>query len=229
MRIAVIFRGNLRDCDRNEEKFNLVIKSIFKAFDTKNIDFYMHLWGDENEKNIYQNVVKFEKILIEKNKNYYNKIDKIVKKHNTNYYNQVSSALSISKVCELVQGNSSIKYDFIFITRPDLAFTEKILISNISDDTIYFNEHGDCIKSGDYCFLLSQNNLNLFKNIFSYLRDSENIAQTHVWIYDYLNNYCKKNIELLNIRVGKNCEIFKHIENFPYPDIKIKILNFINN
>ena len=74
MKIATIFRGNLRDEDRSIEKFELVINSIYKLFNTENIDFYMHLWGLEEEQIIYENSVKFKKIIIEKNQTYHNEI-----------------------------------------------------------------------------------------------------------------------------------------------------------
>jgi len=235
MKIATIFRGNLRNEDRSIEKFELVIKSIYKLFNTENIDFYMHLWGFEEEQIIYENSVKFKKIVVEENQNYYNEISIISENHGFHHrheldcFNQTSVSLSIKKACELFyENNSEDDYDVIFITRPDLPFSEKLLNFDISDDVIYINEHGPNIDAGDYCFLFSQNNLKLFYNMFDYLKTTNTTPHIHKWIYEYLRNHCNKNIKLSNISVGINCEIFKHLENFPYPEIKTNILNFIN-
>lgn len=224
MKIAVIFRGDLRSIDRTKEKFKLVIDSIHRAFENNDIDFYMHLWGDSNEKSIYESCTDFKKIIIEDNSKYNKKIGSI---NDTNILltRQISCSLSLNLICEEFI-NKNIEYDYIFITRPDLPFTEKIEIPDISDNLIYINEHGNNIDAGDYCFLLTKNNINIFKDAFYYLEKGF-LPNPHYWIYNYLNSFCKKDIKLLNVSVGKNCEIFKHLENFPYPGIIENLINFV--
>ena len=67
MKIACLFRGNLRQNDRTKDKFNEVIKSIYKLFDSKDIDFFMHLWGDESEYETYKDHFKKDNLLVSAN------------------------------------------------------------------------------------------------------------------------------------------------------------------
>lgn len=229
MKIACLFRGNLRQSDRDKDKFNNVIKSINNLFDTKDIDFFMHLWGDESEYGIYENHFKKGNLIIENNLKYLPAIDEVYLKYgvnNINYFNQISQSISIKKVCELLQSNGDA-YHLIFITRPDLPFSEKLFEIELNNETIYFNRHGKHISSGDYCYILTQDNIVIFENMFNYLKENGVKPNIHKWIYDYVVDSCNKKVSLLNITVGVNCEIFKHLENYPYPEIQEKNKNFI--
>ena len=224
MKIACLFRGNLRDCDRSKEKFDIVIKSIYKLFNTKNIDFFMHLWGDESELEYSYYNKHFEKnnLLIENNIKYKQSILELVSTYDNNYnlphfFNQISSSISLNKVCELFTNNKKDnKYDFVFITRPDLLFSEELEKLEINNNIIYFNKHGELIQSGDYCFILSEENIKLFSNLFDSLKKDPQkvIPITHEWIYNYIHNFCNKEVKLSNINACVNSQIYHHLENF---------------
>ena len=229
MRIACLFRGNLRDENRNKENFDLVVKSIYKLFDIEDIDFYMHLWGSEDEYNIYNSHFDKDKILIENNKNYHDLIYKIFNYNKINHtFGQISMALSLKKVSNLFYNTANInKYDMVFITRPDLVFSQKNDIQSINEDAIYFNRHGPYKCSGDYCFLMRPSNVSLYGNIFNFLLENPSFEiNIHKWIYSYITDICGKNVELSNVDVGVNCEIFHHLYNFPYPHILDNIYKF---
>jgi hypothetical protein len=224
MKIACLFRGNLRQNDRTKDKFNEVIKSIYKLFDSKDIDFFMHLWGDESEYETYKDHFKKDNLLIENNSDYLTTINDVYLKYginDINYFNQISQSISIKKVCDLLYSYGDT-YDLIFITRPDLPFSEKLSKIDLNNESVYFNKHGE------YCFILTQDNVILFNKMFDYLKENNIKPNIHRWIYDYISGSCNKKVLLLNIDVGVNCEIFKHLENYPYPNIHQKIKNFIN-
>lgn len=230
MKIAVLFRGNLRDSDRSIEKFSIVYQSIELMLGEEcEIDFYMHLWGDEKEEEKYKKNFNFERIVVESNFKYHNIINNVSKIHgaykNNEPYKQVSQALSISKVCDYI--TSPNNYDYCILTRPDLPYNKKINQLILNDNTIYVCKHGNYIKNGEYFYLFTPNNLSIFKNIFDFLKNEKLRPEIHSWFYTYLNNYCKKNIELLDFEVGVDFEIFKHLENL-YPEIYNKILEFVN-
>lgn len=244
MKIAVLFRGNLRNEDRTYEKFDLVYRSVKKLFYKREVDYYMHLWGNEDDKKRYGNNFNFKKILVEENSKYEHIIHSLSIIHGNNvngtnleYFNQISQALSIQKVCELIDNED--EYDLIFITRPDLPFSEKMNIPIVDKETIYVNKHGPLITSGDYCFLFSKNNLHVFKDIFKFLKETKTKPACHIWFNNYFTNFCKKNVGLINVEVMVNCEIFKHLENqpsysdnmgfLPVSEIYKHTINFVEN
>lgn len=229
--MACLFRGNLRDKYRTSEYFEIVIKSIFKLFDNDNIDFYMHIWGDENsdQSKIYEKYIKKDNLIIENNSKYEKEILELMGKlPESKNFNQISSSISLTRSCEILK-SKNIEYDIIFITRPDLPFTQKIKELNINDDVVYFNRHGNYIESGDYCFILSYKNVDFFQNLYDFLKNNYNTFKptTHYWFYDYIKNICKKKVELSSIDVGVNCEIFFYLEN-QYPEILNSVNKFIN-
>lgn len=230
MKICILFRGNLRNQDRDLTKFSIVYNTIKKMFDSHDIDFYMHLWGDPKEKEMYEKNFSFKKIVVEENSEYYDEIFNVSKVNgsSTEYFNQTSQALSIQKVCNMINKKTT-NYDCFFLTRPDLPFTEKLNVPILNDNEIYINEHGPHITSGEYCFLFSEKNLLLFQNIFNYLKETKKKPLIHNWFYEYIVGHSEKKVNLLNISVGVNCEIFKHLENYPYPEIYKSVLNFIKN
>lgn len=230
MKICVLLRGNLRNEDRDLTKFSMVYKTIQKMFEPHHIDFYMHLWGDPKEKEMYEKNFIFKKIIVEENSLYYKEINDVssVNGGNPEYFNQTSQALSIHKVCNMVNEEKN-NYDYFFLTRPDLPFTEKLNKIILNNDTICINEHGPFITSGEYCFVFNKENLYVFQNIFNYLKETKEKPSIHIWFYKYFVNYCGKKVNLLNTSVGVNCEIFKHLENFPYPEIYKSVINFIQD
>ena len=231
MKICCIFRGNLENNLRNASSFKACIESVKKLLGGHDVTFFMHLWKSDrdNEIEIYKPYFKENNILLEDNSIYSSIINSIASKYDIRTsYAQVSSMLSLQKAIELVD-KSGEDFDVFFITRPDLLFSEKLENIEIDDSLIYFNKHLDLISSGDYCFIGTINNLILFKNLFGYLKeDSSNTlpVKMHFWIYDYIKRICNKEVKLCNIKVGENCEIYKHLGL--YPHIKSKIDIFIN-
>ena len=229
MKIACLFKGNLRHEDRTKENFNLVKNNVSNIlFPEYNIDFFMHLWSDNptEELKLYMNHFNSNCLLLEKNSDYFDDITNISKNKTTpGAFAQISSSLSIKKVCKLFlnyckENNKS--YDFIFISRPDMVSVETFQYNVMTDDVIYVNKHGNNIYAGDYCWLMKPVNVNIFANIFDFLKENTEFSVAmHYWLYDYLHNFAKKTIIPCNLDVGVNCEIFKHLHL--YPNISSKI------
>ena len=49
----------------------------------------------------------------------------------------------------------------------------------------------------------------------------------HYWYHYYLNEICGVEVKHLNVNACVNCEIFAWLDN--YPNIKEKMMNFINS
>jgi hypothetical protein len=220
-KIACLFRGNLRREDRSKGKFGSVIRSVKYLFDTDSIDFYMHLWGDEDDIKKYDSHFDTNNIILENNADYKLEIDSIIDRYDIRKdrsYPQVSSTISLEKVCKLFESNKKENYDIVFITRPDLPFLVKTSIDQVEKNTILFNRHGPQIGAGDYCFFLNESNVDIFENMYSYLKNNPSKLSpiTHFWFHHYVTKICNLNVELSDVDVGINCEIFKHHHSYDH-------------
>lgn len=258
MNIAVIFRGNLLPNERDKCKFNDVINSHKKLFQTHNVDFYMHLWSEtpETEINIYEDFFLPQNIVLEKNSIYHKDILEIynnIVNHNYDLkfvdilnelhgesqdlnkirslmFAQISSAISFKQAINIFNEKKTISYDYIFVSRPDLLFSNILDVPSVIDENIiYVDKHGPNIFSGDYCYLTSEKNCFLFLNMFSYLKDNLDklIPIYHYWYYHYLHKICNKEIKWMGLDATDNITLLKYLD--VHTETSKKIKNFLNN
>ena len=214
MKVAVLFHGKFQE---NELKYktqisNLVMKHFKTSYFQFHIDFFGHIWDENND----DYTMFGDNIITEKNSDY-NKIINDIYSH-THHSNsnswvknrakaQISNLISICKVIELFQKIKKITYNYVILFRPDYIIWEKIeILSIINEDTLYINKHGDKIESGESVFILHENKLNLFKNLLNDITIGNIIPQCHFFYYNYFIKIKKMKCKLLNYNVGNNCE-----------------------
>jgi hypothetical protein len=223
MKIACLFRGNLRQEDRTKDKFDFVTTTVSNTvFPEDAVDFFMHLWSDDptQESNLYSHHFNQNCMMLEKNSDYHEQIQNVSGKRNTDgAFAQVSSSLSIQKVCRLFFDyckDTNSQYDLVFITRPDMISTDKIQYEPLTDDIIYVNQHNIDIRHGDYCWLMTHQTTKVFYDIFDFLKANDQFSvSVHSWFYEYLHTVCGKTVKPCNLDVAVNCEIFKHWSSHP--------------
>ena len=216
MKVAVLFHGKFRE---HELKYktqisNLVMKHFKTSYFQFHIDFFGHIWDENNG----DYTMFGDNIITEKNSDY-NKIINDIYSHthnsNSNSWvknrakSQISNLISICKAIDSFKTKTlNIQdYNYVILFRPDYIVWEKIEIPlNINEDTFYINKHGDNIESGESIFILHENKLNLFKNLLNDVTIGNIIPECHFFYYNYFINIKKMSYKPLNYCVGNNCE-----------------------
>lgn len=189
-------------------------KYIIEQNKNYQFDFYIHCWNTDLQTELVQ-LYNPKKYIFEENSQY----EKIFKENipNGQSISQISQSLSIKKSIELME-SSNIDYEYIIITRPDIAVWENIKLIDYHNENIYIEEYKN--GNGDMLFIMNRKNASKFKFLYdSTLKD--NPAYEHRFIKNYINKYMKQNV-FSNIFVGKDIEVLNKISNE-----KLKILNII--
>ena len=142
MKVAVLFHGKFREPELKYKTqiSNLVMKHFKTCYFKFHIDFFGHIWDENND----DYTMFGDNIITEKNSDY-NKIIKDIYSHTHNSNSwvknrakaQISKLISICKVIELFQKIKKTIYNYVILFRPDYIIWEKIEILSIINDTLF--------------------------------------------------------------------------------------------
>lgn len=235
MKIAVVFRGKLRNEDCTQYKIDKVLNYHRLFFNNHHVDFFAHLWDFET-KNILNMVSESNSIYTDEINDLLsitrlNNYDIIFAKTQSDDNNiceirnrqfaQVSSAISIKNS---VKNFNFDGYDLVCLSRLDLPLFLDSWDNNIpQDNEILVNKHNSRITAGDYFFIMSPINYKAFSGLYDfYKKYPEKISpQYHRWMTYYITDVLKLNIKWTNVSVaiiddnltGDRVDLWKYLEH----------------
>ena len=160
----------------NEFAYNHYRKHIINT--NKNVDIYIHSWSVSQKDNIIK-LYKPTNYLFQKQENF-NRDSNYINGDKRQIFNAESRANSILRCLQLIknkENENSFKYDYVMITRFDIAFFSDIIFEKLPKNTFiisHWNNRGDrrnIIKKGIYDMWFIGNTEILYKYFSEYNKD----------------------------------------------------------
>ena len=227
MRIAILFRGAISkiegklkqsgDTNRLDAYVNFacvknsIQKHIINCNPECQFDIFIHNWNED----IKDELIKLyspKQYLFENNEIYKQLIIDKLQYCNTNNqgYPQVSQALSLSKVCSILNDTPN-HYDKIIIYRPDLFLWKDMKMEDYDvSSKIFVNNYDN--GRGDFHFVMNQVNAINFGKMINHISSDLRPLQ-HEHIHRYIQTVLHINLVMDNIIAGRDQEIVRKLNH----------------